>query len=170
MRIKNQRGFSLVEILMVLILIAVLAAIAINAFVNFRTEARESALRANLRVLRSGITTQYAQMQLRCATNPGTFPPVLQINNNDITVGLGAPCAAGQVTVESERKIVQGSIPVPPMGNSATVLACGAPGDCTRGNGTACATAGATFTNQWCYNTATGEIWLDSATVAYEAY
>lgn len=176
-RLKNQRGFSLIEILMVLVLIAVLAAIAINAFVNFRTEARDAALRADLKVLRTGIATQYGQMQLRCGGASGAFPPLANFNANDITSGA-TPCTAVQVAVASERAFVAGAIPVPPYNttNTNTVLQCGVPaGDCTRGNAVACASAGATFTNQWCYNVATGELWIDSGAsdgngVRYDSY
>lgn len=174
MRKNNQRGFSLIEILMVLILIAVLAAIAINAFINFRAEARAAAIRANLSVLRNSIAAQYAQMQLRCGENPGTFPPLANINANDITSG-GTPCTTGEVAIASERQFVQGSIPIPATGTSNTVQACvGAATGCTRGNVSSCDNAGG-FDEVWCYNAATGEIWLDSddldpSSASYESY
>ena len=174
MRFKNQRGFSLIEILMVLVLIAVLAAIAINSFVNFKTEAADGALRADLKVIRTGIAVQYAQMQLRCSGVAGTFPPFANVLANDITSG-GAPCTTVQVAIASERTFVQGAFPVSPIGTLATVINCsGAATGCTRGNNTSC-TAGAVggFTNNWCYNPANGEFWVDddpAAGVNYEAY
>lgn len=174
MRKNNQRGFSLIEILMVLILIAVLAAIAINAFINFRTEAREASLQGNLKVLRTAIAAQYAQMQLRCGSDAAAvgYPTLASLNNNDITTGASG-CTLTTEVPDSDKRFVQGAIPVPPMGTIATVLACGGAGDCIRGNATACASAGATFTDQWCYNTATGEIWLDDNPAVlpdYEAF
>ena len=174
MRLKNQRGFSLIEILMVLVLIAVLAAIAINAFINFRTEAIDGALRADLKVIRTSIAVQYAQMQLRCATASGTFPALTSINANDITNGAST-CTTGMVTVASERAFVQGAFPTSPLGNTNVVIACsGALTGCTRGNNTSC-TAGAVggFTNNWCYNVLNGEFWVDDDPLAgtnYEAY
>lgn len=159
--LKSQKGFSLIEILMVLILIAVLAAIAINAFVNFRPEAEAASISANLKVLRTGIAVQYSQMQMRCASPAGTFPPLVNLNNNDITSGA-TPCTIVQVPIESERKFVQGSIPIPLQNVSNTVIACvagGPPDGCTRGDAVGC--NGGAFTNQWCYNATTGEIWMD---------
>lgn len=168
MRKNNQRGFSLIEILMVLILIAVLAAIAINAFINFRVEARDAALRGNLSVLRKAIAAQIGNLQLRCGADALAFPNLAALNANNITAA-GNGCTAAEVATVSEQSFVQGTIPVPPQGIVNTVIACAGAG-CTRGDATKCDGAAGAFTNQWCYNTATGEIWLDSATVALEAY
>lgn len=148
---------------MVLILIAVLAAIAINAFINFRPQAENAAISANLKVLRNAIAAKYGQMQLMCGSATGVFPPLLQINNNNITVGAGAPCTAVQIPLASEQAFVQGTIPVPLQNVSNVVIACvaGVPPDgCTRGDAVAC-DGTAVFTNQWCYRVGTGEIWMD---------
>ena len=160
---KSEKGFSLIEILMVLLLIAVLAAIAINAFINFRAEAESSALKADLKILRTGISAQYAQMQLRCATTPGTYPPLANFNANDITTAA-SPCTTVQVPIASERAFVQGSIPIPPQGTSKTVIDCTVAGGaaCTRGDGAMACDGTGTFVNKWCYNTTTGELWLDA--------
>lgn len=170
-KLKSQRGFSLIEILMVLILIAVLAAIAINAFVNFRAEAVTASIQANLKVLRTGIAVQYSQMQMRCGSPAGIFPPLINLNNNNITFGL-TPCNLAQVPIESERAFVQGSIPIPLQNVTNLVIDCFAGGDCVRdaaGPGPAC-DGTATYTDQWCYNSDTGEIWMDSADPVRESY
>lgn len=164
---KSQKGFSLIEILMVLILIAVLAAIAINAFINFRPQAENAAIQANLKVLRNAIAAKYGQMQLSCGTATGVFPPVINLNANDITSGA-TPCTAVQIPVLSERAFVQGNIPIPLQNVSNVVIDCTAGGDCIRGDANAC-DGTAVFTNQWCYRPTTGEIWMDSATPATEA-
>ncbi len=166
---RSQKGFSLIEILMVLILIAVLAAIAINAFVNFRGEAVAAALQANLKIIRTGIAVQYSQMQLRCASPAGTFPPLVNLNNNNITSGA-APCTGVQVPIASEQAFVQGALPIPLQGISNVVIDCAAGGDCVRDAnipGPAC-NGTAVYTDRWCYNSATGDFWMDSALPARE--
>jgi general secretion pathway protein G len=50
-----RRGFTLVEILIVVIILGILAAIVIPQFTNASTEARESNLRSQLQTLRSQI-------------------------------------------------------------------------------------------------------------------
>lgn len=53
--IARKRAFTLVELLIVVIIIAVLAAIAIPKFTNSSLRSKESALRAELKMLRDGV-------------------------------------------------------------------------------------------------------------------
>ncbi len=53
--IKRKRAFTLVELLIVVIIIAVLAAIAIPKFTNSSLRSKEAALRAELKLLRDGV-------------------------------------------------------------------------------------------------------------------
>ena len=50
-----KRGFTLVELLIVIIIIAVLAAVAIPKFANSGNRSKESALRAELRQMRNAV-------------------------------------------------------------------------------------------------------------------
>ena len=52
---RKNRAFSLVELLIVIIIIAVLAAVAIPRFANSTTRSKESALRANLKLFRNAV-------------------------------------------------------------------------------------------------------------------
>lgn len=54
-RLAKHAAFTLVELLIVIIIIAVLAAIAIPKFANQSTRSKESALRAELSLLRNGV-------------------------------------------------------------------------------------------------------------------
>jgi len=51
----TRRGFTLVELLVVIIVIAVLAAIAIPKFASSSQRSKESSLRANLKVVRNAV-------------------------------------------------------------------------------------------------------------------
>ena len=51
----RKRGFTLVEILIVVVILGILAAIVIPQFTNASTEARESSLSSNLQAVRSQI-------------------------------------------------------------------------------------------------------------------
>jgi general secretion pathway protein G len=53
--IRKKRGFTLVELLIVIIIIAVLAAVAIPKFANSSQKSKESALRAELSLLRNAV-------------------------------------------------------------------------------------------------------------------
>ena len=76
---KEQSGFTLVELLIVAIILAILAAIIIPQFASTTTDAQESALRANLSGLRSA-TNLYRQQHN--GVNPGA----------NTSIG---PCAGG---------------------------------------------------------------------------
>ncbi len=52
---KTKAGFTLVEILIVVVILGILAAIVIPQFTQASTEARENSLRANLQTIRSQI-------------------------------------------------------------------------------------------------------------------
>lgn len=68
-QIGRNRAFTLVELLIVIIIIAVLAAIAIPKFSNSSQRSKESALRAELSLLRNAIEL--------FKTDTGAFPATL---------------------------------------------------------------------------------------------
>ncbi|MCB0412873.1 MAG: type II secretion system protein [Bdellovibrionales bacterium] len=159
MKDGRQKGFTLIEILVTLFLVAILSVVLTTQFVSFRREAGDTRVRESLIALRAGIANQHAQMQLRCGSAASTYPPVADIAANNIT---NSACTTGQVTNAAERQFVKSpGVPTNFWGSAATVTDCQAAGDCTRGDATACNNT-ATFTGGWCYNSATGEIWADS--------
>jgi general secretion pathway protein G len=67
MRQHSRRGFSLVEILIVVMIIGILAAIAVPKFSNASQIARENSLKEDLRLLRTAISVYKSQH----SANPG---------------------------------------------------------------------------------------------------
>ena len=70
-----RRGFTLVEIMMVITLIGLLASIAIPSFVNARTKSRTNACINNLRQLNSA-KDQWAMENAKTETDSVTLPDV----------------------------------------------------------------------------------------------
>jgi len=164
MKKSQNKGFTLIEILMVILLIAVLALMGITQFQNYASDAKDATTKANLQVLRRAIATQNAQMRLRCSVTSTSPPPLANLSANDITNGA-SPCTTSQVTNQQDRSFVAGSIPANPWGSAQsnvistsalTTSAQRATGNCAGG-------ARAAADDGWCYNPTTGEIWANSA-------
>ncbi len=56
---KSRKGFTLVELLVVIVVLAVLAAIVLPKFVGAGTRSKESALKSDLKLIRNAITLFY---------------------------------------------------------------------------------------------------------------
>ena len=91
---KRQSGFTLVELLIVAIILAILAAIIIPQFASTTTDAQESALRANLSGMRSAIDL-YRQQH-------GEYPGVTASSGGTCTGTLGTSAGGDQQAIEDQ--------------------------------------------------------------------
>lgn len=66
--VSNSRGFTLIELVIIIVVLGILAAVAIPKYQDISGEAREASCRAALGSLRSGITIWYANEAVKTGT------------------------------------------------------------------------------------------------------
>jgi general secretion pathway protein G len=106
-----KKGFTLVELLIVIIIIAVLAAIAIPKFSNSSQRSKESSLRANLKLVRNAIDLFRA--------DTGAFPANMAGLTASTTSGLSAAAATCTIAATDWRGPYLQAVPVDPVSGSA---------------------------------------------------
>ena len=140
MKSKKTRGFTLVEVLIVVVILAILAATIIPKFTNSADEARSTNAQYNLHVLRS-------QIELFKAQHEGTAPAL-----NTIADQLTKKTdASGAVASDGAYGPYLQAIPENPFNNDNTIVSAGSTIPPTS----------AASTGGWLYDEATGQIWIN---------
>jgi len=142
MRTHKQSGFTLVELVIVIVVLGILAAVAVPRFFDFTGDAKDAACKGALGGVRSGVSTFYAHSATPAGGGQAAFPTLLQ---------LAAP---GTVMADA--------MPDNPYSTGASKNAVVA--GVTKGTPVTAGTTGG-----WCYKASTGEFWADTASGAGEA-
>ena len=172
----RNRGFTLVELLVVIIIIGILAAVAIPQFGDSSTDAKKAALKENLRTFRSAIEKYYVD-------HNSAYPGVIKTHK---TTAAGAAAAHANA---AEAFLKQMTTYSTATGNTCDELsasfplkpylkrklpdnplpadgAAGDPDSVTVGTDTVRLTADASPTTGWKFSSQTGEIIANNTTYA----
>ena len=146
---KHSGGFTLIEVLIVVIIMAVLAAIVIPQYDASTKDAEESALETNLHVMRG-------QIQLYKMEHLSGYPA---ITDNDLPQLTNATNGAGEIGTPGDDypygSYVARELPVNPFDGSNKVTAVATAGEEPAG---VVGTLGG-----WQYDATTGDIWPNHA-------
>ena len=134
---RNQSGFTLVELLIVVIILGILAAVVIPQFNTAAAESKEAALASNLATIRQAIELYKVQLN---DSFPGDTIVVQLTTTTDVTGAAGTKYGP----------YIRNAFPSNPINSLATV---------TTGATMPAAAAGATG---WVYCTVNGEFRADS--------
>ena len=95
---KNQKGFTLIEIIAVLVILGILAAVAIPKYFDMQGQAQDKAIQGALAALSSEASQDYSQKLLAgTATATSYTPPAAAVTVGDFTGTIAN--AAGVITV-----------------------------------------------------------------------
>jgi general secretion pathway protein G len=141
MKKRSQSGFTLVEILIVVVIMAVLAATIIPQFADSTKDAKASTMKFNLHTLRSQIELYRTHHDGRLPS--GTLEELTKQTDISGTIGTGAAYPYGPYVRQLPNNPFTDS-------NAVTVI--------TVSPATA---ANCTNTGGWLYNATTGELWID---------
>ena len=130
---SNQKGFTLIELVIIIVVLGILAAVAIPRYQNITAEAKEAAARGALGAIRSGITIFYANQAV--TTGIATWPTQAQIEAKDTVMAYTFPSNPYQIKTNAPDSVVTGV-------TKGTIVG-------SRGG--------------WAYEAATGEIWLNTS-------
>lgn len=131
--LNNQKGFTLIELVMIIVILGILAAVAIPKYQDLSSEAKEAAARNSLGSLRSGITIFYANQAV--TTGTATWPTLPELATSGTVMAQSIPENPFQDAANAPDSIVTGV-------TKGTIVG-------TRGG--------------WAYNPSTGEIWPNTS-------
>ncbi len=102
--LANEKGFTLIEIIAVLVILGILSAVAVPKFMDLQEDAREKAAEAAIAEVKARLSMGYGKYLLKNGSEPADIPAVCGANGvNDATIlpttAIGAVPVGADYTV-----------------------------------------------------------------------
>ncbi len=105
-RLSNNRGFTLIELVIIIVILGILAAVAIPKYQDMTSQAKDAACRGALGGLRSGITIYYANQAV--TTGTAAWPTLTNLATVGTVMAQSIPKNPYQTSTSAPDSIVTG--------------------------------------------------------------
>lgn len=105
-KLTDRRGFTLIELVIIIVVLGILAAVAIPKYQDMSAQAKDAACRGALGALRSGITIYYANQAV--TTGTAAWPTQVQLATVGTVMAQSIPKNPYQASANAPDSIVTG--------------------------------------------------------------
>lgn len=156
---NKKHAFTLIELVLVILVLGILAAIAIPNFTDFRSDARNASTQGGLGAIRSAVSVARAAIALKEDSSTPNYPAIAEMQTNAFQAASHPKlAAAGEKIMDNTSgfPVNPWSLSTIPVGQQSSIYDCG-----TMSLG-AVRTTASQIDHGWCYKGSTGNFWANS--------